>query len=76
MTPPPSTHWGLGLQIDKDNRALFHVLLEVPLRVVKYLQQTAQAGYDKLRLEVDSEGNMDEADEMAAVVAQVCTCRG
>jgi hypothetical protein len=74
---PPS---GPPQQVDGDKRSLYYVLLEIPLKVVKHLQQTAQAGYDRMRQQVDTDtndapGGDDQAIDATHVSLGVCFCR-
>ncbi len=49
--------------MDSDKRALFYVLLEVPMKVVKHLRRTAQAGYDRLRAQLENQNGSGDVDE-------------
>jgi hypothetical protein len=59
-------------QVENDKSELFYVLLEVPVKVVKHLHRIAQAGYDKLRVQLETENGSGEGDEQAMESTEVC----
>ncbi len=58
----------IAAQVENDKSSLFYVLLEVPMKVVKHLQRTAQAGYDKLRIQLESQNGGDPDEREAPEV--------
>ena len=69
--PPPSARVAL-CQVEADRVALYVLLLSVPSKVVKHLQRVAQAGYDKIRVQLEAaQGGAADAEEQEAENAEV-----
>ena len=49
-------------QIEKDKFYLFHVLMQVPITVVRHLSRSARSGYEKMRSQM-SAGNGSDGGE-------------
>ncbi len=68
-------------QIEKEKFKLFFILMHVPSTVVKHLTRGAQAGYDRMRLQLNSENadmdsgendqNLDDCQEVRLRYRQV-----
>ena len=58
----------LRSQIEKDKFTLFHILMQVPMTVVKHLARSAKVGYEKMRsqLSTDAADSADVASDTAA----------
>ena len=63
------------VQIEKEKFKLFFILMHVPSTVVKHLTHAAQAGYEKMKIQVSAERTEDggDADEHSDDEGEVCS---
>ena len=57
------------LQVEADKLELFKILAQVPVKIVHYLHKAAQAGYDKmyLQLQVEDSGEQEGVEDETEV---------
>ena len=72
---PPSNFALPVVQIEKEKFKLFFILMHVPSTVVKHLTHAAQAGYEKMKIQVSAERTEDggDADEHSDDEGEVCS---